>query len=60
MDRTNESSLQLVDTRLIKTWLYWSLAWLTIFPLVGLLVSIKFHNPGFLGTEPWFTFGRLR
>lgn len=60
MDRTNESSPQLVDTRLIKTWLYWSLAWLTIFPLVGLLVSIKFHNPEFLGTEPWFTFGRLR
>lgn len=50
----------LVDVRLVKTWMYWSLVWLTIFPLVGLLVSIKFHNPDFLGTEPWFTFGRLR
>lgn len=50
----------LIDIRLVKTWLYWSLLWLTIFPLVGLLVSIKFHNPEFLGTEPWFTFGRLR
>lgn len=51
---------ELVDKELIKSWLYWSLAWLTIFPLVGLLVSIKFHNPDFLGAEPWFTFGRLR
>ncbi len=60
----SESSAQasepLVDVRLVRTWIYWSLAWLTIFPLVGLVVSIKFHNPDFLGTEPWFTFGRLR
>ena len=60
MDQDGESQPQLVDTRLVRSWLYWSLAWLTIFPLVGLLVSIKFHNPEFLGTEPWLTFGRLR
>jgi cbb3-type cytochrome c oxidase subunit I len=60
MEGTIEPSPQLVNIRLVRTWLYWSLAWLTVFPLVGLLVSIKFHNPGFLGTESWFTFGRLR
>lgn len=50
----------LVNRRLIKAWLGWALVWLTVFPLVGLLVSIKFHNPGFLDSEPWLTFGRLR
>ena len=50
----------LVNRRLIKAWLIWGLVWLTIFPLVGLLVSIKFHNPGFLDGESWLTFGRLR
>lgn len=60
METAGDAQSKLVDKQLVKTWLYWSLAWLTIFPLVGLLVSIKFHNPGFLGTEPWFTFGRLR
>src|SRR5439155_1427159 len=39
----------------------WSaLVWLTVIPLVGLLVSIKFHNPEFLGSAPWQTFGRVR
>lgn len=50
----------LVDTRLVKSWMYWSLAWLTIFPFIGLLLSIKFHHPNFLDGLPWFTFGRLR
>ena len=26
---------ELVDIHLVRTWLYWALAWLTIFPLVG-------------------------
>lgn len=60
IQRTLESAEGLVDTDLVKAWMYWSLVWLTIFPLVGLLVSIKFHNPDFLGELPWFTFGRLR
>lgn len=60
MEHTEGSPPRLVDADLVRRWLYWSLAWLTIFPLVGLLVSIKFHNPEFLGSEPWFTFGRLR
>ncbi|HEY0665350.1 MAG TPA: cbb3-type cytochrome c oxidase subunit I [Gallionella sp.] len=50
----------LVNKELVLAWLWWSLAWLTIFPLVGLLVSIKFHYPDFLGETSWLTFGRLR
>jgi cbb3-type cytochrome oxidase subunit 1 len=50
----------LVNKDLVRTWLGWSIVWLTIFPLVGLLVSIKFHYPDFLGQTSWLTFGRLR
>jgi cytochrome c oxidase cbb3-type subunit I/II len=50
----------LVNKSLVKQWATWGVIWLTIFPLVGLLVSIKFHNPDFLGGIPWLTFGRLR
>ncbi|MBK9131502.1 MAG: cbb3-type cytochrome c oxidase subunit I, partial [Gammaproteobacteria bacterium] len=60
MANPEQAAPGLVDTDLVRHWLYWGLAWLTVFPLVGLLVSIKFHNPEFLGSEPWFTFGRLR
>ena len=49
-----------VNSSLVKTWAWWALIWLTIFPLVGVLVSIKFHNPEFLDETPWLTFGRLR
>lgn len=55
MDREN-----LVNLPLVKAWAWWSLIWLTVFPLVGLLVSIKFHSPDFLGGISWLTFGRLR
>jgi cytochrome c oxidase cbb3-type subunit I/II len=51
---------ELVNRPLVKAWLWWALVWLTVFPLVGVLVSIKFHNPGFLGSTSWLTFGRLR
>ena len=51
---------ELVDSPLVKAWAQWALVWLTFFPLVGVLVSIQFHNPEFLGGMPWFTFGRLR
>ncbi|WP_455367022.1 cbb3-type cytochrome c oxidase subunit I, partial [Kaarinaea lacus] len=56
----SEAQESLVNKDLIRHWLWWSLAWLTIFPLVGLLVSIKFHTPEFLGETSWLTFGRLR
>lgn len=50
----------LVNKDLVRDWLWWSLVWLTVFPLVGLLVSIKFNYPDFLGETSWLTFGRLR
>lgn len=50
----------MVDTALVKAWSTWALIWLTLFPLVGILVSIQFHNPEFLGGISWLTFGRLR
>lgn len=50
----------LVDRALVQAWVWWALVWLTVFPFVGILVSIQFHNPEFLGGIPWFTFGRLR
>jgi cytochrome c oxidase cbb3-type subunit 1 len=49
-----------VNKNLVRAWLWWAIVWLTIFPLVGLLVSIKFDYPDFLGGVPWLTFGRLR
>lgn len=49
-----------VNRELVKAWLSWSLVWITVFPLVGLLVSFKFHVPEFLGDTSWLTFGRLR
>ena len=36
---------ELVDNSLVKAWARWALVWLTFFPLVGVLVSIQFHNP---------------
>lgn len=51
---------ELVNRPLVKAWLWWALIWLTFFPIVGVLVSIKFHHPGFLDGIPWLTFGRLR
>lgn len=51
---------QLVNKPLIKAWGWWGLIWLTIFPFIGVFVSIKFHHPEFLGETAWFTFGRLR
>lgn len=53
-------SQELVNRSLVRHWATWSLIWLTIFPLMGLLVSIKFHEPDFLGGVPWLTFGRMR
>lgn len=37
-----------------------SVIWLVIGSILGLLVSIKFHSPTFLGTEALLTFGKLR
>jgi len=51
---------ELINRPLIKAWLSWGLVWLMVFPLFGVLVSTKFHNPEFLGGTSWLTFGRLR
>lgn len=53
-------SPELINQRAIKAWAWSGLVWLTVFPFVGVLVSIKFHNPEFLGNTSWLTFGRLR
>src|SRR3569833_1146039 len=55
-----ESAHPLVNDKLVRAWLRSALEWLTVYPLVGLLVSIKFHNPDFLGDGSWLTYGRLR
>jgi cytochrome c oxidase cbb3-type subunit 1 len=54
------NATDLVNKDLVRAWLWWSIVWLTVFPLVGLLVSTKFHYPDFLGQTSWLTFGRLR
>lgn len=51
---------ELVNKPLVKAWLGWSLVWITLFPLVGLLISIKFHLPEFLGGTSWLAYGRMR
>jgi cytochrome c oxidase cbb3-type subunit 1 len=56
----NHTRDDLVNAALVRHWAVWALVWLTLFPLVGLLVSVKFHAPDFLGGVPWLTFGRLR
>jgi cytochrome c oxidase cbb3-type subunit 1 len=51
---------ELVHKPLVRAWARWALVSLTVFPFVGILVSIQFHNPEFLGGMSWSTFGRLR
>ncbi|MBI3805485.1 MAG: cbb3-type cytochrome c oxidase subunit I [Nitrospirae bacterium] len=62
MEAERESRLEepLVNNALVKRWAYATLFWLTLFPIDGVLVSIKFHNPEFLGNIAWLSFGRLR
>jgi cytochrome c oxidase cbb3-type subunit 1 len=58
--RAPDERAELVNFALVRAWLWSSIVWMTIFPLVGLLVSIKFNYPDFLGGVAWLTFGRLR
>ena len=37
-----------------------AILWLLAATLFGLITSIKFHHPEFLGSWEWFTFGRVR
>ncbi|MDC4225890.1 MAG: cbb3-type cytochrome c oxidase subunit I [Candidatus Manganitrophus sp.] len=50
----------LVNHDLVKRWAYATLVWLTLYPIVGVILSIKFHHPNFLNDLSWFSFGRLR
>lgn len=59
-DTAEGAPTSLVNRGLVRAWLAWSLLWLTVFPLVGLLISVKFGLPEFLGETSWMTFGRLR
>ncbi len=52
---------ELVDARVVRTWLYWGMFWLMITPSVGVTISGLFNFPDYLGTtQLGLTFGRLR
>jgi len=55
-----EDSGPIVNVELVKQWLYWGIIWTVIFPVVGLVISIKLNHPEFLGTSSWLTYGRLQ
>jgi len=44
----------------ILFFIFSSVVWLVIGSLLGLLVSIKFNDPNFLGVRDFLTFGKLR
>jgi cytochrome c oxidase cbb3-type subunit I len=51
----------LVDWRVVRTWLYWGMFWLLLMPSVGVAISGLFNYPDYLGTNNLgLTFGRLR
>src|SRR6266545_3147769 len=51
----------LVDWRVVRTWLYWGMFWLLVMPSVGVAISGLFNYPDYLGTNNLgLTFGRLR
>lgn len=50
----------LVNTELVRKWLYWGFIWTLLFPTIGAIVSTKFNFPGFIGSTAEGTFGRLR
>src|SRR5258706_284710 len=52
---------ELVDRRVVVTWLYWGMFWLIVTPSVGVALSGLFNYPDYLGTNNLgLTFGRLR
>jgi cytochrome c oxidase cbb3-type subunit I len=50
----------LVEWRVVRTWLYWGMFWLMVTPSVGVTLSGIFNYPDYLGTTLGLTFGRLR
>ncbi len=53
------TTTDLVNSNIVKSWLSWGFFWSIFAPLVGILVSLKFNFPDFLNTE-YTVFGRLR
>ncbi|HUC13465.1 MAG TPA: cbb3-type cytochrome c oxidase subunit I, partial [Acidimicrobiales bacterium] len=52
---------ELVDVRVVRTWLYFGMFWLIVTPSVGVALSGLFNYPDYLGTQHLgLTFGRLR
>jgi cytochrome c oxidase cbb3-type subunit I len=52
---------ELVDVRVVRTWLYFGMVWLMITPSIGVAISGLFTFPDYLGTTQLaLTFGRLR
>jgi cytochrome c oxidase cbb3-type subunit 1 len=51
---------ELVDGRVVRTWLYFGMVWLMLMPSVGVAISGLFTFPDYLGNEIGLTFGRLR
>lgn len=50
----------LVDTKLVRLWLYWGMFWLLFTPSIGVTISSLFNFPDYLGTALQLQFGRLR
>jgi cytochrome c oxidase cbb3-type subunit 1 len=51
---------QLVDWRVVRTWLYFGMFWLMVTPSIGVALSGLFNYPDYLGPALGLTFGRLR
>src|SRR3569623_1970 len=57
---SHSSARKLVDTGLVRAWLWTALLWLLAFAVLGLLLAVKFTYPDFLGGLSWLPFVRLR
>jgi len=42
---------ELVDWRVVRTWLYWGMFWLIVTPSVGVTLSGIFNYPDYLGSS---------
>jgi cytochrome c oxidase cbb3-type subunit I/II len=56
----NEREVHKEGDRAVKWWLIAAALWFPFFTLFGLILAIKFFDPGFLGNAVWDSFGRVR
>src|SRR3990172_4503610 len=54
-----DSSNNLVDKQVVRSWLLWGFFWAVFAPFIGIILSLKFNYPTFLSNE-YLHFGRLR